>query len=613
MCQLYNADCTYEAAYRRGKHVRPSGSESHHRLSGSAPPAVAAARPATIAISATNGQLADVDNDVPDGAVGQSSAFVFLKRAWDRFHLREDRYATSLTLHVPQSDEQTSIFSYGDKAFHGANSQSCALPPSTQAEELFALYFDFAMPTYRFLHRQTAARWLEGMLVDQGREHQAGGSTTGQRAIIWLIMATSVLFKHASNLPRQYTLTRSADVAEGYLAAAKHELSCERGRPKLESVQARLAMCLYLLHASRPTTAWYDFGTTVQLAFVLGLHRDAKDINVADVVTQECRKRTFWALTTLDTYMSVLLGRPNLINDRDISQDFPRSIDDEHLLEAQVSLTVGDCVIQASICHAKLARITKTAAQNQMRMESSENGRLHAAIEVTGQLRAWRAELPAILSGVVQPSSLIPIFRRQTVVLQLAYSHARMLVTRPLLLLDSRDSPSVRVQISSCLEAAVATLDALSSWADDGTSFAAFWLTQYVAFNAVSIIYVYIIQARCDAGKLEDTDTNVEDLLRKASKVQKYFEEVAALNAPSLRYYAVLQELQRAVESALQETSQSDEQMPPGTLDNDVFMPNSRPSNLADGLDLDFWLQLDSFPFCKYTIPSYMPWNDYFT
>ncbi|KAK4552837.1 hypothetical protein LTR86_010171 [Recurvomyces mirabilis] len=566
-------------------------------LSDSGPLAVFTARPVTVNSSATNAQLADVDNGVSDGAVGQSSAFVFLKRAWDRFNLREDEHATSVTLHFSQVDDQTSIFSYGDQVLLGENTQPCALPPSTQAEELFALYFDFAMPTYRFLHRHTAARWLEGMLLDQGREHQVGAATAGQRAIIWLIMATSTLFKHASDLTRQDISGKIVGNAEGYFAAAKHELFSERGRPKLESVQARLAMCLYLLHASRPTAAWYDFGTTVQLAFVLGLHRNTKEINVVDVVAHECRKRTFWALNTLDTYMSVLLGRPNLLNDRDISQEFPRSIDDEQLLQTPVSSTVGDCVIQASILHAKLARITKVAAQNQMRMESSEKSRLHAAIEVTGQLTAWRAELPAILSGIVQPSSLIPIFRRQTVVLQLAYSHARMLVTRPLLLLDSRDSPSVHVQINSCLEAAVATLDALSSWADDGTNFAAFWLTQYVAFNAVSIIYVYIIQARCDADKLEDTDTNVEDLLRKASKVQKYFEEVAASNAPSLRYYAVLQELHRAVESALQETSPSAEQIPPGTLDNDALMLNPRPNNLSDGLDLDFWLQLDSFPF----------------
>lgn len=111
-----------------------------------------------------------------------------------------------------------------------------------------------------------------------------------------------------------------------YYAAAERMLTKETGKVTLESVQARLSQCIYLLASSRVNQAWYAFGTTAQLIIALGLHRrqvyQPANTNQSKIVL-EYRKRVFWSAYTLDRYLSVILGRPRIFRDEDIDQPLP--------------------------------------------------------------------------------------------------------------------------------------------------------------------------------------------------------------------------------------------------------------------------------------------------
>jgi len=109
---------------------------------------------------------------------------------------------------------------------------------------------------------------------------------------------------------------------------------------------------------SRADQAWYTFGTVVQLVFALGLHRkmsiDGKPGNDMYIVN-ECRKRTFWTVYTVDRYLSVLLGRPRLLQDEDIDAPYPDRVNDEDMTSTGIRARANedDCLEDAAFFHAR--------------------------------------------------------------------------------------------------------------------------------------------------------------------------------------------------------------------------------------------------------------------
>lgn len=127
---------------------------------------------------------------------------------------------------------------------------------------------------------------------------------------------------------------------------------------RLESVQARLAQCIYLLASSRINQAWYIFGTATQMILALGLHRKRFSQTsgaASGLVEIECRKRVLWAAYTLDRYLSVILGRPRIFRDEDIDQHLPSRVNDADLAsgKAKTKSTYNQCVSDGPVFHAK--------------------------------------------------------------------------------------------------------------------------------------------------------------------------------------------------------------------------------------------------------------------
>ncbi|KAK3117417.1 hypothetical protein LTR53_001256 [Teratosphaeriaceae sp. CCFEE 6253] len=568
------------------------------------------------------------EGDDVGGYTDSSSAYAFLRRAWERFGHREGIDSAFLDA---QAKQDATIFRSGDRRVFPPRRDppdSCVIwPEAIGGDKLMALYFDWIMPTYRFLYRPIVSEWLAQMhrLRNSSAAQSTNSIKPAQEAVVWMVFSTAQLF----DVPK--SLKSKEELAESYYDQAILAMSRETGVPRLESVQARIAACLFLLHTGRPNEAWYNLGTTVQLAFALGLHRSRAGRGNENIA-EECRRRSFWALTTLDSYMSVMLGRPSLINDKDVNQRYPRLLDDEELSsdvlhDPAVDRDIkADKVIVASVLHAKLARIAKRAAQNQSSMQQqSDQQRIDEANSILKELADWKRSLPVILSEAVHPSSLIPIFRRQTMVLRLAHEHATMLVTRPLLLVERRSTLPQRSRLmDACLVASNTILNMLTESGNESTAFTAFWFTQYVSFNAVSIAYVWLIQRK--RGRHSGLTVTMDDgnLLQKAEAVQKQFAEAVETNAPSLRYHLVLeelhQELQRSsarfgarkhVERTQQVPESHEAQMPGDALlaaasqaAGGEAIPILIDTGLAPAapeidfpLDFDLWTQLDSFPF----------------
>jgi hypothetical protein len=140
----------------------------------------------------------------------------------------------------------------------------------------------------------------------------------------------------------------------------------EAEAPKLEHVQSRLIECLYLLSSSRANEVYSKFGTLVSMAITLGLHRRKKYAghrHEMDWIEHESRKRAFWAIYILDRYLSVMGGRPRLLQDEDINQDFPNRADDEDVTSEGIRTRFGsfDSVMDAPLMHIRYHSYSFTA------------------------------------------------------------------------------------------------------------------------------------------------------------------------------------------------------------------------------------------------------------
>ena len=373
----------------------------------------------------------------------------------------------------------TSPFAHGDRRVTVSDDGTISLPSRAMSLALAARYFDFAAPTYRFLHRPTAMSWLEAMLTD------SASLSPLRQAIIYLVMATASLYATETNGATGPSIQSSEPdiyIAQRYFQAAQRLVRAETGKATLESVQARLASVLFLLNTSRLNEAWYTFGTTYQLAIALGLHRRRSTRRSAiDHIEKECRRRCYWAAYTLDTYLSVILGRPALVTDHGVDQSMPTLANDDEISEDCITRLARpkDCITAAPYYHTKLARIVREASVLQDHAShTSPAEQVVTAKRLNKEIVAWQDQLPAFLSGDIHPSSLIPLFRRQQNVLQVANAHATMIVNRPFILSQHTIPDDTREHVDICLHAAKKILHMVMDMAASNQLFSAFWNTQ---------------------------------------------------------------------------------------------------------------------------------------
>lgn len=496
VCRSNGATCTYKASYTRGKLVQPTPAFNETKTGASTLPQSTTNDATQFRLNVpeqSNDRIVGMSRAAsPEGSstfagqyLGPTSPYTFLRRAWKRFEEDGSKQHRNQTA----SEEPSlagSIFHFGDRPVPpnvSDETSSFRLPERELTSTWLAQYFNMAMPTYRFVHYGTVAQWLEDwhQLQETGTAH--GSLTPARQAVVLMLLATARLLnvQHKEIVNPTEGSWRASELL---FIVAHSKLDSETGRATLASVQARLAGCLYLMFTSRPNQAWYKFGTTTQLVVSLGLHR-ANSGSSQDPIIRECRKRIFWAASTLDTYLSVILGKPPLIHLDDVDQKFPEAIDDEDL--ATSSTEDGpkkDSVVRASILHAQITCIVKQAAREQYSVHrKTSRQKLESAQRLNIETETWHASLPVILSGAIHISSLIPVFRRQVIVLRLAHAHARMVINRPSLLMETSQVEVKQVQVEACVSAAKDALDTVLGSSFSTGTVQAFWYTQFVSFS----------------------------------------------------------------------------------------------------------------------------------
>ncbi|KAJ5669477.1 hypothetical protein N7462_010547 [Penicillium macrosclerotiorum] len=496
--------------------------------------------------------------DFEGNYIGPASGVSFINRVWSRLH--QDERAHIPDMFKDESSTNTAVFMFGDKPYSHDQEVDFVLPPFDKAMELIAIYFDFSMVTYRFLHRGSVENWVRQVYANNiSVANLPVGNLVARTAIVLMIFAVGTI--HQSVQPRDGPTEN-----ERWYAASKYMSSLESGPPRLETIQARLIQCLFLLSSSRANECWYSFGTALQVVTALGLHRKCPvnlSKNGCSYFELEMRKRIFWSVYTLDKYLSIIFGRPRLLHDEDIDQELPDEMNDNDLLEDDPARRTGstDSMMIASVLHYRLGRILGEISRQLYSINPlSRDSPLETAVRLTSELERWKESVPPLFNSV-RPSSLIPPLCRQSQVLQLAYSHAMIHVTRSFLLNDFTDlsrrprdpRPMISTHIHKCISAAEDIMTLVDDLAQQKIFIQSFWFTHYVTFCAILVVYIHIIQQHRQstapspsAGSPADVN-KLHLLFSLAETCQQHLAEATRKNCPSRRYSIILEELRKEV------------------------------------------------------------------
>jgi Fungal specific transcription factor domain len=174
------------------------------------------------------------------------------------------------------------------------------------------------------------------------------------------------------------------------------------------SLQAILFMILFLQSSSNLSTCYSYIGVALRSAVRMGMHRNLT--GNFNPIERETRRRVFWIIRKMDTYVAALLGFPKMLSEDDIDQELPIEVDDEYITkDAILQMPPGKLsVYTACNAHTRLMGIlakvityiypTRGVEQSVQPTSSPTYGISHAKIrEIEGDLREWLDKLPMTL------------------------------------------------------------------------------------------------------------------------------------------------------------------------------------------------------------------------
>lgn len=171
----------------------------------------------------------------------------------------------------------------------------------------------------------------------------------------------------------------------------------------LTSLQAILFMIMFLQASANLSTCYSYIGIALRSALRMGLHRNlAGNFNP---IERETRKRVFWTIRKMDTYVSALLGFPKMLSEEDIDQELPMEVDDEYITkEAILPMPEGKISLYAACnAHTRLMAILSKVIKYIYPLrgvEESSRGSYSYAIsharirEIERDLQDWLDKLP---------------------------------------------------------------------------------------------------------------------------------------------------------------------------------------------------------------------------
>ncbi|TGO16478.1 hypothetical protein BTUL_0027g00070 [Botrytis tulipae] len=286
----------------------------------------------------------------------------------------------------------------------------------------------------------------------------------------------------------------------------------------MTSLQTIIFMILFLQATSNLSICYSYIGLALRSALRIGLHRSLS--GNFNPIERETRKRVFWIIRKLDTYVSAILGFPIMLSSDDIDQDMPIEVDDEYITkDAILPMPPGKMsLFVAANAHTRLMGITTKVIKHIYPikgLEQSISGNSKASYtishskirEIEKDLADWLDMLPmGLRPGGDGPPELIRIQQ----LLRLAYAHVQMMLYRPFLHYVSGKScagKTIDERSYACAAAGVSVarniIHITAEMKKQGLLVGAYWFTMYTTFFSVISLVYYVLENPDKSGAAE--------------------------------------------------------------------------------------------------------------
>jgi hypothetical protein len=274
----------------------------------------------------------------------------------------------------------------------------------------------------------------------------------------------------------------------------------------LTSLQAIIFMIQFLQSSAKLSTCYAYIGVALRSALRMGLHRSF-NANF-NPIEAETRKRIFWVIRRMDTYVGAMLGLPRFLDDEDIDQEWPIEVDDEYITETEIlPMPNGSISVMAAFnAHTRLVQILNKICKYVYPIKGTQTGAKDSVTysvgyskirEIEQDLARWLEELPVALKpGGDAP----PIIQRVQQLLRMAFGHAQLLLYRPFLHYVSQSYKVDTVDqrafacASACVNVSRNIIHISSEMRKRGLLAGAYWFSMYTTFFAIVSILYFVLE-----------------------------------------------------------------------------------------------------------------------
>ena len=268
------------------------------------------------------------------------------------------------------------------------------LPPREMTDRYVKTFFDRVHPNLNIFHRssfyvQYESIWMEPDSLGQGPS--SSSSSSMDRNWIYILCMIIVLGALSSELSVPAVGEGTREVQRRYLSMVVREgLPSFALTTHLSNVQTLILLALYQHNVGERNGAWLLLGQATRTAVAMGMHRDG-EMSKFNAIQRNTRRLVWWALYTFEQTISLILGRPSMM-EIDISTQFP----DEEMNEGGLppGLTVQTVALTRIL--AKVKRLVASISADYDRPEVIE---LYCGMgrQLSAEIDAWRSALPHYL------------------------------------------------------------------------------------------------------------------------------------------------------------------------------------------------------------------------
>lgn len=303
-------------------------------------------------------------------------------------------------------------------------------------------------------------------------------------------------------------------------------------------------MSSYLVSSSMISMAYGYICAGVTAAMRMGLHVSgssmASRFSAAELTE---RRQVFGVLNMIDTYVSSVLGMPNILRDADPDATIPAPEEEMHDLGSSWSLNNPLSPVSETILNAKLFRIQARILQENFpasQRPTNDEGKYEINEEqiqkFEAELKQWHEDLPEM-----SPSGVDDRAMRSQLLLRFCYSAVQVTLYRPFLHHVARDKHHPQFNYkgyafgSACIKACTQVVWLIDAIDRHGYLHEAQWFNTYHLALAASSLMLFVLATK-DGPTVQESRTaalKARELLGKQARkniaARRCYESLARL------------------------------------------------------------------------------------